>query len=201
MECSICYTNISNDQINTLICSHYFHDSCITTWINSQINSNSTPSCPICRCNTITDIQFEDNEDGLPPLIPVAELNMPQLVSYNDRSMIIKLIVDRYTFILNELYISTDTNAIDNLMIMKYLYEQKSVPEFMEYIQEHTNFNAPTILENDQESYNLAKDNNLALVNWWITRADLFIQNTQFNERGDCLTMAGIAACHYALQY
>ena len=154
----------------------------------------------MCRCNTITDIQFEDNEDGLPPLIPIYDLIMPNMLSYHDRSMLIRLIVDRYTFILNELYISNDTNAIDSLMIIKELYEQKSCYDFMEYLHDNINFNPPTILENEQETYNQIKSNNdISHLNWWIKKADTFIENTQFEERSNCLAMAGIVACHYGL--
>jgi hypothetical protein len=75
MECCICYTNINANEIDTLVCSHYFHTLCINNWIITQTKSNITPSCPICRCKTITDIVFDDEFSDLPPLIPVSEIS------------------------------------------------------------------------------------------------------------------------------
>ncbi len=42
--CSICLSSLDNN-INTLSCSHSYHDNCINTWTHQ----NNT--CPICRSN------------------------------------------------------------------------------------------------------------------------------------------------------
>jgi hypothetical protein len=42
--CSICITKYENkDKIIQLICKHYFHEKCITPWINNK------GTCPLCR--------------------------------------------------------------------------------------------------------------------------------------------------------
>ena len=181
MECSICYTNINDDQLNTLSCNHYFHDSCVTNWINTQINSEITPSCPICRCNTITDIVFDNTYSDLPALIPITM----ELIQY---------FVDQYAYILNKYYMGEDINIDDILNILRY----KS--DFIDYISASDNIQTPTIFDHELESYNIAKNkSNLALLNWWMNKADTYTQNYEFNERNDCLKVASLIAAHYAL--
>ena len=36
-------------EIKILECGHYFHSTCVATWIQSQLNRKQEPSCPICR--------------------------------------------------------------------------------------------------------------------------------------------------------
>jgi hypothetical protein len=193
MECVICYTNIPDDQIKTLSpCNHFFHDYCVTTWINSQINSNITPSCPYCRCNTITDIQFEDNDDNLPDLIPYDNI-VP-------RSMIVRLIVDRYVYLLNRSYVSTDQYEINTLHDYIYDYQQKYSNDFDEFILTNE-ITVPDILPNELESYNIAKNKSkLALINWWTDKSTSYSDH-EYNDRHQCLTVAGIIACHYGLAF
>lgn len=45
--CSICLDSIY-DNIS-LPCNHIFHISCIINWINTQLNKNYIPSCPLCK--------------------------------------------------------------------------------------------------------------------------------------------------------
>ena len=53
-ECSICFLPLDK-KLTTLPCNHIFHKSCIQTWFNYnkkmylQENSNSMPTCPMCR--------------------------------------------------------------------------------------------------------------------------------------------------------
>ena len=62
-DCSICLGHIklstakSSDQILELkACSHYFHESCLTTWLESK------NECPLCR-TSIFIWQFQDNDN------------------------------------------------------------------------------------------------------------------------------------------
>jgi hypothetical protein len=186
MECSICYTNIADDQINTLSCSHYFHDSCLTTWINFQINSQITPSCPICRCNTITNHVFENNED------------LPPLVSIPPRELIVKVTVDTYASILDELYLSTNLDNINNLIEHKQYYEQRYNLNFNEFIVNNANFIPPLISDSEIDSLNVAENTGyFCQVNWWMNKANTY--NSAFEERTACLTMASLIACEYAI--
>jgi hypothetical protein len=43
INCSICLTNINDNNTKTLECKHTFHINCIDIWID---NKNS---CPLCR--------------------------------------------------------------------------------------------------------------------------------------------------------
>lgn len=181
MECSICYTNISYDQFNALSCNHYFHDSCINSWINTQINSEITPSCPICRCNTITDIVFDNTYSDIPALIPITM----EIIEYN---------VNRYAYMLNKYYIGEEIDIENMLNLLRYKND------FINYISANENFPVPVILEHEVESYNIAKNkSNLALLNWWMNKADTYTQNYEYNERGDCLKQVSIIAAHHAL--
>ena len=42
-ECSICFEEITNNNLKTLNCGHIFHKNCIDSWL--KIN----PICPYCR--------------------------------------------------------------------------------------------------------------------------------------------------------
>lgn len=50
-ECVICLEEITEETSRTLNCGHIFHEDCIDSWNNIQVN------CPICR--TITSITFK----------------------------------------------------------------------------------------------------------------------------------------------
>lgn len=48
-SCSICLMEIEcDDTLMTTNCEHTFHEKCITTWLQTNIQ------CPLCRCNAIT---------------------------------------------------------------------------------------------------------------------------------------------------
>jgi hypothetical protein len=192
MECSICYTNIADDQINTLSCSHYFHNSCVTTWINSQVDSQITPSCPICRCNTITDHVFENNNDNLPPIVNNYINVIPP------RELIVKVTVDTYASILDELYLSTNLDNINNLIGHKEYYEQRYNLNFNEFIVNNANFIPPLISDSEIDSLNVAENTGyFCQVNWWMNKANTY--NSGCEERSNCLTMASLIACEYAI--
>ena len=49
-SCSICRNNLKkNDLVCMTKCNHYFHCSCLVTWLNRN------DSCPICRSKNILD--------------------------------------------------------------------------------------------------------------------------------------------------
>lgn len=193
MECSICYKPIEPNEIKTLSCSHYFHNSCVNSWINTQINSQVTPSCPICRCNTITDISFEENEDGMPALIPLYSL----FYSLPDRNETLKLVVSKYVYYLNKIYISTDINEIYYLADMNSYIRDKYKNEFMEYIEINQDFTEPPVLDTEIESLNNAKNiGYIAHLNWWMNKANTF---NEIDEKNKCIMMTEIIACHHAI--
>ena len=35
--------------VRTPQCSHYYHEECILSWIDSQVEKGENPNCPICR--------------------------------------------------------------------------------------------------------------------------------------------------------
>ena len=48
--CSICLEEYENEnKILKYPCGHIFHDNCIDTWINTEVDMKITPSCPNCR--------------------------------------------------------------------------------------------------------------------------------------------------------
>ena len=52
-ECSICWEPLGTRPLEQLPCSHLFHLSCLTRWLQTADGSSgpsgSTKSCPICR--------------------------------------------------------------------------------------------------------------------------------------------------------
>ena len=52
-ECAICLMDIEEEDIETLICSHYFHKNCIMRWVHQN------NSCPICRHRIIEEEELE----------------------------------------------------------------------------------------------------------------------------------------------
>ena len=215
MECSICYMTIEPNQIKTLSCSHYFHETCVTSWINTQINSQVTPSCPMCRCNTITDILFEENDDDLPALIPIIhDDEFPELISLNSpiniipsieytivtRNEMLKMIVSRYAYYLNKVCISIDSNDIDYLVNTCSYIKNKYKNEFMEYIDVYKNFTEPDVFDHEVLSLNTAKSTGyLAHLNWWMNKANTFNQIIENEEKKKCIMMTEIIACHHAI--
>ena len=57
--CNICLEKYSSNEFQSIwICNHYFHNTCITNWINTAI----TPFCPLCRCEEFNNnVQIENN--------------------------------------------------------------------------------------------------------------------------------------------
>jgi len=53
-NCTICFTEISEDEKITLNCKHYFCNSCIQDWLD-----NKKYSCPLCR-NEIKEYNLND---------------------------------------------------------------------------------------------------------------------------------------------
>lgn len=47
-QCPICLTESRYD-FTTLECKHSFHKKCILNWVNTQINLDQIPQCPLCR--------------------------------------------------------------------------------------------------------------------------------------------------------
>jgi len=47
--CAICYEDILNFPIDTLICGHAFHMSCIDFWTHTCLEESLDPACPLCR--------------------------------------------------------------------------------------------------------------------------------------------------------
>jgi hypothetical protein len=48
-ECAICYDEMTADNATGTKCGHYFHKSCMTTWVTSRMASYQKVSCPMCR--------------------------------------------------------------------------------------------------------------------------------------------------------
>lgn len=73
-ECIICFEMINNENEITNIfeeCNHNneYHLKCANDWINTSINNNIIPSCPLCRnqLNLIDipiDIPIQNNQNG-----------------------------------------------------------------------------------------------------------------------------------------
>jgi len=54
-DCSICLENLSEkSSVKTKICSHYFHESCLTEWLQNNM------SCPYCRTQFLTNEKLKD---------------------------------------------------------------------------------------------------------------------------------------------
>lgn len=51
LECPICYENIGDIKCH-IGCNHYFHETCIKTWIIDQ----NKVTCPICRNNVTISV-------------------------------------------------------------------------------------------------------------------------------------------------
>lgn len=50
--CSICMNNInptSTNVDNCLSCKNIFHFDCMSQWINTRLDLNQNPTCPLCR--------------------------------------------------------------------------------------------------------------------------------------------------------
>ena len=52
-ECPICLMDIEEDDVETLVCSHYFHKNCIMRWVHQN------NSCPICRHRVIDEEELQ----------------------------------------------------------------------------------------------------------------------------------------------
>lgn len=48
-QCPVCYENIGIT--NRFQCSHRFCNSCTNNWLNTCIQANRNPDCPMCRSN------------------------------------------------------------------------------------------------------------------------------------------------------
>jgi len=169
----------------------------------------------MCRCNTITDILFEENEDDLPALIPMIDedelpelipLNSPfnivQNIQYNivNRNEMLKIIVSKYAYYLNKVYISIDIDEIDYLVNTYSYIRNKYKNEFMEYIEINQNFTEPSVLDNEVNLLNTAKNMGyLAHLNWWMNKANTFNQIIENEEKQKCIVMTEIIACHHAI--
>ena len=216
MECSICYTNINQNQLTTLSCNHYFHNECVTNWINTQISSSITPTCPICRNNTITEYIFDnDINNDLPDLVPIYNNQDQDLflrhnnellnILNNNHSLELRndinhFIVQKYLFLLNQLYICPNFEQTLNLLKDTTYYEEHYINIFNEYNSYNQNFQEPELFDNERESMIFEKNKSkIALLHWWINKADSYNSNTEFIEKSNCLIMAGIIACRYAL--
>ena len=211
MECSICYSNISNDQLNLLSCAHYFHNECIQNWINTQTNLSITPTCPICRCNTITNIIFDEIDDlpplipindetydDLPPLIPLTNLNLPLLIPVIDIefiNMLNTLYVSIYSKLLYRIYNSSNADEINNLTIFANSYKNKYQSIFENYLNKNLIIPSINLSIEENESMNNAKSIGfLPLINWWINKSntdDYYVQSI-------CNQNANIIACQYS---
>lgn len=53
-ECAICIDNITLDKACNMTCGHFFHRSCIKTWVSTSLKK----SCPICRREDIHEIEL-----------------------------------------------------------------------------------------------------------------------------------------------
>ena len=47
-ECSICYTDLSENRVKTS-CGHYFHHECFESWKTSRVANLQSVTCPMCR--------------------------------------------------------------------------------------------------------------------------------------------------------
>lgn len=47
-QCPICLLE-SRHNFTRLECKHSFHKKCIFNWVNTQINLDQIPKCPLCR--------------------------------------------------------------------------------------------------------------------------------------------------------
>lgn len=206
MECPICYTSILDNQVRTLSCSHVFHDACIESWITSQTNSLITPSCPYCRCNTITDIEYEEQDD-LPPLIPYSVLfpsnpnnnELPILVPIvnNELSTMINTVkIDAYIFLLSKLYSIIIQNNMDYTLSDSYVtlityYRQNYSNVFANYIRDNT-YAMPILTDDELNSLNISKNiSSLHHVNWWIEKSSTLENNSECNN-----IIKFLACCH-----
>ena len=48
-ECAICYDDLAPENTTGTKCGHYFHKSCMETWVTSRVASYQKVSCPMCR--------------------------------------------------------------------------------------------------------------------------------------------------------
>jgi hypothetical protein len=227
MECSICYTNINQDQLSTLSCNHYFHNTCVTNWINTQVRSSITPTCPICRSNTISDYIFDNNIDNdLPPLIPIYNIDddLPPLIPIESSELIpthnqifellnnnenLELdiindinhfVVQKYLFLLNQLYICPNFEQTLILLRDTTYYENNYMDIFNQYNSYNQNYPEPELLDSERESMIFEKNKSkIALLHWWINKANTYNNDTEYPERYKCLKIAGIIACRYAI--
>jgi len=49
LECCICIGSYESHEYCEISCSHKFHFYCMSQWIKTKINNQSTITCPYCR--------------------------------------------------------------------------------------------------------------------------------------------------------
>lgn len=65
LQCGICLENFKEQEVaKQLGCKHIYHETCISTWLNTH------PTCPSCRAHVISGTDSFSDEDEIPlPLL------------------------------------------------------------------------------------------------------------------------------------
>ena len=112
----------------------------------------------------------------------------------------LKLVVSKYAYYLNKAYISIDINEISYLVDTCSYIKNKYKNEFMEYIEMNQDFTEPSVLDNEVNSLNTAKNMGyLAQLNWWMNKANIINHIIENDEKRKYIMMTEIIACHHAI--
>tara|TARA_B100000886_G_scaffold324981_1_gene270137 strand:- start:1635 stop:2198 length:564 start_codon:yes stop_codon:yes gene_type:complete len=131
-ECSICFEEISNNDLKTLKCGHYFHKNCIDSWL--KIN----PICPYCR--EYTKNYFE--------CYLKTKYFQKKCRIYVDEEKFSKIVIDVYTAFIDtptKQYIipTTFIKSVENINNFCFLYfKETNKEEPLKYSFKFTNKNS-----------------------------------------------------------